>query len=107
MADTIKWSRPPKTGVVERIAELAIEADFYSLGDLPDTSVAERGHPYSVLLSAKRRRDRTMRKILDACMEPQPARPKMQSSSRAMEMFARINSNHTLKGIGELFRPRK
>ena len=48
-----------------------------------------------------------MRQIPESSAGPQPARPKKQSSFQEPDVFTRIHANLTLRGVGEIPRPRQ
>ena len=101
------WQTQSKIGDVERTAEIAAVAGYYSTDGLLDTSVAERGRLSIPPPSARGSWDRAMRKILYSRADPRPAQPERRSVSEEVDSFARANSSPTPKRIGELLRPRR
>ena len=51
VSDKWKWSKPPETEEIEKLAELAALAGYYALEDLLDTLAAERDHPFNLILA--------------------------------------------------------
>ena len=69
--DTLKWLRDTEIGEFEKMVEMATAADYYSLGELLDTSAAERDHLYQLLLTSKGSWRRAMRRISEFRSRPQ------------------------------------
>ena len=89
-----------------KITEIETAAGYYFLGDLLDTSTAERQHICQLLLTSKGSRARPLRKILESRAGPN-IQPEKQSSLQSVDIFAKLSTNATPKGIGEILRPRQ
>ena len=72
---------------IEKIAEIEAAADHCTGEDLLDTFVAQRNHPYSLLLAKKGGRAHLSRKISDSCASLRRPQRKRQPNSQEMDIF--------------------
>ena len=76
------------------------------MDDLLDASATEREHFHYLLLTSKHRWAHTLRKIPES--RPGPSiQPKERCSFQEVGGFAKLNASPTLKGVGEILRPRQ
>ena len=54
-ADGLKWTELPETGALRKMADLATVVGYFSLEDVLDTAVEQRGHLYGILTAQRRR----------------------------------------------------
>ena len=75
-----KYYRMPELGEFEATADHMSVAGYYGMGELTDTSTAERTQSSKMLAEEKPGRARLLRKVLDCKAPPAEAEPKKSGS---------------------------
>ena len=106
VACTLKWSRNPDKREFGKLAKMANTAGCLTLGDLRHSTAADRDLLYQLLLTPGAGCARAMRMISWSRAGTQ-SQPKKQCSFREVDISAEINTDPTLKGVGEILLPRR